>query len=535
MSFIEDVKSYLQRVRQVEVSQASAPPVMLEPDWIRAEVIQLLERLEHELSGSTSLERLKAEMTKWTSNDDAVRFASTLATLLQRSFLRGANREEVEGYVRLAMARRIGFKDRAPSKTKELELDRLSEIAWASQLKESFFVPDTWESVPDYVLEIRAVRRTTRSVELTPIGNVLLSLTGRDAIQWVLNVEMAQSTGSTDDWRLSRETAAYLLSHSKKHQRPLYNGEFTTDIASHSGATLRRLGALGLLNFSSMRLEGEQYVDLSLTEAGLRELESLLAASGTPFSVLAATLSQDEALAALEAGPSKARVEVGLGTSAMATALQARLVAHEIRNALIPTHVALGSLYGALVGSGVEAELNRYRPRIDTGITRVLKFVNDLLRTSELATRPPGAFSIVRAILDAKASITTSLDVSVNGSMDLPSVLGYRERFVLAVVNVLRNAEQVGAKNVELTVTQEGDGQNILMVVDDDGPGVPAEHRERIFQRGVSLRKGGAGEGLALVKEVIEYELRGKTACVDKPGGGARFRMRLPVAERSLR
>jgi signal transduction histidine kinase len=532
MSFIEDVKSYLQRVRQMDVPQSDAPLITLDPSWVRSEVIRLFERLEHEASGPDSQELLEAKYSEWTKKDTAARFAAELATLLQQNFLRGTNLEELEGYVRLAIARRIGLKDRAPSKTRELELDRLSNDAW---LITSYSIRDAWESIPDYASEIRAVRRIARAVELTPIGNVLLSLTGRDAVQWVLNVEMAQSTGPADRWRLSRETAAHLFSHSQKRQRPLYKFTDTYDFTGHSTSTLRRLGNLGLLSINFSRLEGDVFADVSLTETGLREFEALLSPSDTPFSVLAATLSQDEALAALEAGPSKARVEAGLGTSAMATARQARLVAHEIRNALIPAQVALGSLYDALVGSGVEAELGRYRPRIDPGINRVLKFVNDLLKTSELATRPPEAFSLFRALVDAKASITTSLDIAVNGSLDLPSVLGYRERFVLAVVNLLRNAEQVGAKNVELSVTLEKDGQNLLLLVDDDGPGVPAEHRERIFQRGVTLRKGGVGEGLALVKEVIEFELRGKIACVDKPGGGARFRMRLPVAERSLR
>ena len=532
MSFIEDVKNYLERVRRSDVAQVEASPVVLEPDWIRAEVIHVFERLEQAPSSQASAGDLARTFHEWASDDVAVRFASYISTLLQRSFLRGARREEVENYVRLAIARQFGLPDRAPSRTRELELDRLSAFAWLSSARGHFYGNDAWESIPAYALEIRATRRAGDHVELTPIGNVLLSLTGRDAVQWLLNVEVAQSTGTNDDWRLSRETAVYLLEHSRKSSRPLFR---TGERAPHSGATLRRLEVFGLLAFDFMHVDGEQLVDVKLTDAGQLALEALIASTGTPFSILAATLSQDESLSAIENGPHRALVEAGLGTSALATARQARLVAHEIRNALIPAQVALSSLYGALADSSAETEITRFRPRIDPGINRVLKFVNDLLKTSELATRPPEAFNLVRALVDAKSSITTSLGIGVNGSMDLPSVLGYRERFVLAVVNLLRNAEQAGAKNVDITVTREDDGQHLLLLVDDDGPGVATEHRERIFQRGVTLRTGGAGEGLALVKEVIEFELRGKIACVDKPGGGARFQMRLPVAERSLR
>lgn len=534
MSFIEDVKSYLQQVRASREFKAPAPHPTIEPEWVRAQTIQLLERLEREASETRSRSTFNKTYSQWMAGGRAVEFAQLLSTLLQESFLHGAPLAEVEEHVRLAIAKRIGLKERAATRARDLELERLSELAWnqSDSLAEEW---DEWQSVSDYARELRAVRHVGDRVELTPIGNVLLSLTGRDAIQWLLSVEAAQSTGPEDPWRLSRETAAALLKRPRFVEHPGYWHVVEHDVPLTTVRRLRTFGLLRLIDEMGLEEGEEDVFGYELVDMGVRALEALLAPNGTPFSVLAATLSQDEALAALESSSGTALAEASLNTSALATARQARLVAHEIRNALIPAQVALGSLYDALVGSGADAELTRYRPRIDPGISRVLKFVNELLKTSELATRPPEAFSLLPAILDAKASITTSLGIEVNGSMDLPSVLGYRERFVLAVVNLLRNAEQVGAKNVALSVALEEDGQNLLLLVDDDGPGVPAEHRERIFQRGVSLRKGGAGEGLALAKEVIEFELRGKIACVDKPGGGARFRMRLPVAERSLR
>ncbi|QAT88845.1 adaptive-response sensory-kinase [Corallococcus coralloides] len=202
---------------------------------------------------------------------------------------------------------------------------------------------------------------------------------------------------------------------------------------------------------------------------------------------------------------------------------------------MIPVQVALGSLYSSIVGAPNEAAVERLRPRIDPGIDRALKFVTDLLKTSELAARAPEGFDVLRVLADAVASLATSLRIQLHVAPDLPSLSGYRERFVLAIVNLLRNAEQAGAHQVLIDCILEDNQRNLLLTVDDDGPGVRPEDRERIFQRGISLRSGGAGEGLALVKEVVEIELHGKVACVDKPDGGARFRMRLPVAERTPR
>lgn len=308
----------------------------------------------------------------------------------------------------------------------------------------------------------------------------------------------------------------------------------------HSWEAIRRLGTLGILEFiNEMRdlydIE-TPYLGYRLLNEGKRVLESLLTPTESPFSVLAATLSQDESLTALEKeGGGKPGLDTVFNSSAIATARQARLVVHEIRNALIPAQVALGSLYNSVVGSQVEAEVVRFRPRIDPGIDRALKFVTDLLKTSELAARAPEGFDVLRVLADAVASLATSLRIQLHVAPDLPSLSGYRERFVLAIVNLLRNAEQAGAKQVLIESALEANNRNILLTVDDDGPGVRPEDRERIFQRGISLRSGGAGEGLALVKEVVEIELHGKVACVDKPDGGARFRMRLPVAERTPR
>ncbi|WP_309890849.1 HAMP domain-containing sensor histidine kinase [Archangium sp.] len=535
MSFVEDLKDYLLRLHQAENTAASGRPlVTLDPDWVRAELIQLFERLEREPPSSKPQRfarlSLEGEFEVWTKDDRVIHFANKLADLLQGSFLRGARREEVEQYIRLAMALWLGLPESVPSQARKLELERLSNIAWHTPVPKSSFRGDGWSSLSAYALEIRAVRRTSNHVERTPIGNVLLSLTGRDALHWLLHVEAAQSTGPSDDWRLSRETAIDLLAHPEEvHSHDAWEDE-NFDFP-HSWVTLRRLQALGLLKVISEA----DWSGYKLLSEGTRALEALVSPNGSPFSVLADTLSQDEALAALDDKTSHSLAEASLNTSAIATARQARLVVHEIRNALIPAQFALNSFYGSLVGSEIESTVARFRPRIDSGIERVLKFVNDLLKTSELATRPPEAFDLKRAVLDAKASLSTGLEILVTGPDELPTVLGYRERFVLAVVNLLRNAEQVGASHVEVDIQPEDDGQNILLTVDDNGPGVPVENRDRVFQRGVSFRPGGAGEGLALVREVVEFELRGKVACVDKSGGGARFRMRLPVMERSPR
>ncbi|RKH72776.1 sensor histidine kinase [Corallococcus sp. AB049A] len=530
MSFIEDLKEYLQSVRSAQDGRPASSLFVPEAKWVRAEFIRLVEHFERE-PGELPPGLLFDLHRKWTSDDRVVSFAINLAILLQEGFLHGEPRSVIEEHVLLGMTRRMGFNGPASSLTRRLEIDRLADKAWhqgpprgTSQLN----------GVAKYAIEVRAIRQLGERHEVGPIGEVLLGLSGRDAIQWLLQVEVAQSMGPIDDWRLSRETARHLLQIPEDIRL-----ESTWDESglAHSWATLRRLGSLGVLEYiEGMNDLSDPYSGYRLLNEGKRLLEALLTPTETPFSVLAATLSQDESLTALEKeGGGRPGLDMVFNSSAIATARQARLVVHEIRNALIPAQIALGSLYSSVVGSQVEAEVARFRPRIDPGIDRALKFVTDLLKTSELAARAPEGFDVLRVLADAVASVATSLRTQLHVAPDLPSLSGYRERFVLAIVNLLRNAEQAGAKQVVIDCILEDNQRNLLLTVDDDGPGVRPEDRERIFQRGISLRSGGAGEGLALVKEVVEIELHGKVACVDKPDGGARFRMRLPVAERTPR
>ncbi|WP_437322078.1 ATP-binding protein [Sorangium sp. So ce385] len=94
----------------------------------------------------------------------------------------------------------------------------------------------------------------------------------------------------------------------------------------------------------------------------------------------------------------------------------------------------------------------------------------------------------------------------------------------------MRNAAQAVAGRegiVEISLDLKEDA--LILRVDDDGPGVPPDQRRAIFDPGVALRAGGSGQGLALVRQVIDGELAGSVACGDSPLGGARFEIVIPL------
>jgi len=99
------------------------------------------------------------------------------------------------------------------------------------------------------------------------------------------------------------------------------------------------------------------------------------------------------------------------------------------------------------------------------------------------------------------------------------------------VRNLGDNAARHAAGRVRFGLRVEG--PEVVLTVDDDGPGIPADERERVFERFVRLDdarsrdEGGSGLGLAIVAEVVRAH-GGSVAASDAPLGGARMIVRLP-------
>jgi signal transduction histidine kinase len=133
--------------------------------------------------------------------------------------------------------------------------------------------------------------------------------------------------------------------------------------------------------------------------------------------------------------------------------------------------------------------------------------------------------------------VTTSLALDPAPRLDVdahgPWVSGDRRRVDRIVTDLCENACHHAGGPVRVGVTRCGD--HARLVVDDAGPGVPVEVRERIFERfhrgeaaGDRGATTGTGLGLALVAQHVR-RLRGRVWVEDRPGGGARFVVELPV------
>jgi signal transduction histidine kinase len=108
---------------------------------------------------------------------------------------------------------------------------------------------------------------------------------------------------------------------------------------------------------------------------------------------------------------------------------------------------------------------------------------------------------------------------------------GDRTQLQRAIRNLADNAARHASSTVRFSVSEQD--EQISIVVDDDGTGIPPEAREAVFERFTRLdtardrTQGGAGLGLAIVTEIVSAH-GGSTIVGDAPLGGARFQVVLP-------
>lgn len=205
--------------------------------------------------------------------------------------------------------------------------------------------------------------------------------------------------------------------------------------------------------------------------------------------------------------------------------------AHEVRNPL----TGVRSLAQRLSEDEVDDPTRRrYAEVIVREVGRVERIVADLLGVSRrgAARRPEtGPTEIASLFDDLRILLTPRADrssVELRASARDVLVSASRESLAQVLLNLLLNAieHSPAGGRVELDASTEGD--SAVLAVRDQGPGIPPGDRERVFEPLVSLR-GGSGLGLAVVRRIANES--GWTVDVaDAPGGGAEFRLRVPVA-----
>jgi two-component system OmpR family sensor kinase len=201
---------------------------------------------------------------------------------------------------------------------------------------------------------------------------------------------------------------------------------------------------------------------------------------------------------------------------------------HELRSPLTRIRMSL-ELMGDQPSPKAREEISRSIAELD-------QLIDEILLASRLDAKEADMGTVETVDLTGLAAeecarVDADLDVAATANSAALTVRGVPRLLRRAIRNLLENAGRYGAG--EITLQLDARGGEARIRVNDRGPGVPADLRERIFEPfyrlpGASERNGGVGLGLALVKSIAERH-GGSVRCEDRPGGGASFVIALPA------
>jgi two-component system, OmpR family, sensor histidine kinase RstB len=225
-----------------------------------------------------------------------------------------------------------------------------------------------------------------------------------------------------------------------------------------------------------------------------------------------------------------ARIEVLLRTQR--ELLQA--VSHELRTPLARINFAIDLIRTARDDNERESRLKS----LDTAAQDLDELVGELLQYVRLETsglRPASEsielLPLVAALIDKESLGSESIQCEVGPELASGKVHVVADRAGLtrALGNLLANACRFGRRRVIVNATASAGGTTID--IDDDGPGIPAADRERVFEPFVRLDESsrGAGLGLALVKRIVTNH-GGTVTASESPLGGCRNRTFWPAS-----
>lgn len=207
-------------------------------------------------------------------------------------------------------------------------------------------------------------------------------------------------------------------------------------------------------------------------------------------------------------------------------------IAHEIRNPLNALSLNLQLLRERLADpTAPRADLLEKADAMLAEMRRVDELVAHLLEVSRgrPAPRVPMEIDdIVAAVVDRLRGTAEAARVTLHmTSGSRRALLIDPQRVDRALHNLVRNAIEAAPPGGHVTVTTRDDPVSTVVVVDDDGPGIPTQDRHRMFELFFSTKRGGHGLGLPLARRAIQ-DHGGEIEVLDRPGGGARFVVHLP-------
>lgn len=222
-------------------------------------------------------------------------------------------------------------------------------------------------------------------------------------------------------------------------------------------------------------------------------------------------------------------------------------LAHELRTPLSTVRLLTEGLT-------LESDRNELPPRVKDAIGKIdvetghlVQMVNELLDLAKIeqgdAPMRHDDVDVAHVVEDSIArlrvyaerqNVTLQMDIA---SPDPAVVVGDEDRLGQLLANLIHNAIKFSAAGGEVVVHLRDEKENVLVEVEDHGPGIPRADRNRIFERfykvdrARSRGRGGTGLGLAIARHIVDRH-RGHIWVQSEEGAGSSFFVSLPKAPR---
>ena len=220
-------------------------------------------------------------------------------------------------------------------------------------------------------------------------------------------------------------------------------------------------------------------------------------------------------------------------------------VSHELRTPLTSISGALGLIASGMAGH-VPPKIRELIDIANNNAERLVRLIGDILDIQKIES---GRLGGRRVEVDVHTLLTTAssanqgvaeksgVAIGVIGDGLPLSVEGDPDQLMQVMTNLLSNAIKFSPRNGRVEMAYTRDGGSVVITVSDEGPGVPPEFRDKIFEKFVQVEasdsrpRGGTGLGLSICRSLVEHH-GGVLGYEARSQGGARFCLRLPIMDR---